>query len=106
MKVVAEFEKPTKCEDCPCFYQTEGVWRDECQLTHKEIKNWSIIDKSCPLKPKETEEICMKLEERIHTLEVYLEGAINFLILNGDVDNPIIKSVENILHITFNKNWR
>ena len=52
------------------------------------------------------EEICMKLEERIHTLEVYLEGAINFLILNGDVDNPIIKSVENILHITFNKNRR
>lgn len=24
MKVVAEFEKPTKCEDCPCFYKTEG----------------------------------------------------------------------------------
>lgn len=47
-----------------------------------------------------------KLEERIHTLEVYLEGAINYLILNGDVDNPIIKDVENILHITFNKNRR
>ena len=55
---------------------------------------------------KGAEEETMELEERIHTLEVYLEGAINFLILNGDVDNPIIKSVENILHITFNKNWR
>ena len=52
---------------------------------------------------KGAEEETMELEERIHTLEVYLEGAINFLILNGDVDNPIIQSVENILHITFNK---
>lgn len=44
-----------------------------------------------------------QLEEQIHTLKVYLEGAINYLILNGDVDNPIIKDVENILHISFNK---
>ena len=50
MIVIAEFEKPTKCEDCPCFYKTEGAFYDECQLTHKEIENWSIIDKSCPLK--------------------------------------------------------
>lgn len=48
--VVAEFEKPTKCEDCPCFYKTEGAFNDECQLTHKEIENYFIIDKSCPLK--------------------------------------------------------
>ena len=44
-----------------------------------------------------------QLKKRIHTLEVYLEGAINYLILNGDVDNPIIKDVENILHMTFNR---
>jgi hypothetical protein len=50
MTVIAEFEKPTKCEDCPCFYKTEGAFKDECQLTHKEIKNYYIIDKSCPLK--------------------------------------------------------
>lgn len=52
MTVIAEFEKPTKCEDCPCFYQTEGAWRDECQLTHKEIENYFIVDKTCPLKAK------------------------------------------------------
>lgn len=46
----AEFEKTTKCEDCPCFYKTEGAFNDECQLTHKEIENYFIIDKSCPLK--------------------------------------------------------
>lgn len=55
MTVIAEFEKPTKCENCPCFYQTEGAWRDECQLTHKEIENYFIVDKSCPLKAKERE---------------------------------------------------
>lgn len=55
MTVIAEFEKPTKCEDCPCFYQTEGAWRDECRLTHKEIENYFIVDKGCPLKAKEKE---------------------------------------------------
>lgn len=50
MIVIAEFEKPTKCEDCPCFYKTEGAFKDECQLTHKEIENYFIIDESCPLK--------------------------------------------------------
>lgn len=53
MIVVAEFEKPTKCEDCPCFYKTEGAFNDECQLTHKEIENYFIVNESCPLKEKE-----------------------------------------------------
>ncbi len=45
-----------------------------------------------------------QLKMRIHTLEVYLDGAMNYLILNGvDVDNPFIKDVENILHMTFNR---
>ena len=59
MTVIAEFEKPTKCEDCPCFYKTEGAFKDECQLTHKEIENYFIIDESCPLKEGGT----MKLQE-------------------------------------------
>ena len=50
MTVIAEFEKPTKCEDCPCFYKTEGAYKDICQLTYKEIENYFIVDKSCPLK--------------------------------------------------------
>lgn len=50
-----------------------------------------------------TEEESDELKKRIHTLEVYLEGAINYLILNGDANNPIIKEVENILHMTFNR---
>lgn len=45
-----------------------------------------------------------KLKNRIHTLEVYLEGAVNYLILSGDVNNPIIKDVENILNMKFNRN--
>ena len=57
MTVIAEFEKPSKCEDCPCFYQTEGAWRDECQLTHKEIENYFIVDESCPLRAKENGDI-------------------------------------------------
>ena len=76
MIVVAEFEKPKKCEDCPCFYQTEGAWRDECQLTHKEIENWSIINKSCPLKPKETNENDIKktLEKTCENINLKEKG--------------------------------
>ena len=44
-----------------------------------------------------------ELEERIHILEVYLEGAVNYLILAGDTDNRIISNVETILHMTFNR---
>lgn len=53
---------------------------------------------------KKLEKENTELKERIHTLEVYLEGAINYLILSGDINNPIITDVENILNITFNKN--
>lgn len=52
MTVIAEFEKPKKCEDCPCFYATEGAFSDECQLTHKKIENYFVVDKDCPLKQK------------------------------------------------------
>jgi hypothetical protein len=76
-------------------------------LENKVEHHQEVIDTlQKKLKRNCTPEETMELEERIHTLEVYLEGAINFLILDGDVDNPIIKSVEDILHITFNKNWR
>ena len=59
--------------------------------------NWKHIQ-ILELKDKVKEQ-----EERIHTLEVYLEGAVNYLILDGDVDNNIIDRVESILHITFNR---
>ncbi|WP_405292014.1 hypothetical protein [Methanobrevibacter sp.] len=55
MKVIAEFEKPKACNKCPCFYQTEGAYKDYCQLTGKEIKNYFVVDSSCPLKEKESE---------------------------------------------------
>lgn len=50
MKVIAEFEKPKKCEDCPCFYKTEGAFCDECQLTGEKIDDYFKISENCPLK--------------------------------------------------------
>ena len=44
-----------------------------------------------------------KLKEKIHTLKVYLEGCANYLILNGDTDNPIIDEVEKILGYRLNR---
>jgi len=35
------------------FYKTEGAFNDECQLTHKQIENYFIVDESCPLKESE-----------------------------------------------------
>ena len=85
-------------------------WKPNVNLKHvkmKTIENEGMLLSDFGYYESEKEhgyhEENNKLEERIHTLEVYLEGAINYVILNGDVDNPIIKSVENILHMTFNR---
>lgn len=59
MKVIAEFEMPKCCDECPCFYQTEGVSHDYCKLLGYESQvpeNFNIwrnrLD-NCPLKIKE-----------------------------------------------------
>ena len=52
MKVVVEFEKPTKCEDCPCFYKTEGAYTDECKQKQSEINYFKSIQNP-ELKEKE-----------------------------------------------------
>ena len=71
--------------------EKQGISELVDKLNFKEDEIFELV--------KENDE----LKKRIHTLEVYLESAVNYLILNGDVDNPIIKDTENILHMTFNR---
>ena len=27
---------PNNCDECPCYYETEGAWRNECEVLGKE----------------------------------------------------------------------
>lgn len=58
MKAVAEFEMPKGCQDCPCSHETEGVWRNNCNLLNEEIPDKIFYYEkkklnNCPLKIKE-----------------------------------------------------
>lgn len=42
---------PDNCEDCPCGYETEGVYRDECQVLSREWEKDATSNRPdwCPL---------------------------------------------------------
>lgn len=40
---------PKNCDNCPCYYETEGVWRNECQVLRKECAISEERPSWCPL---------------------------------------------------------
>ena len=42
-------EMPKNCDSCPCYYETEGAWRDECQVLRKECAISEERPSWCPL---------------------------------------------------------
>ena len=49
--VVAVFEKPTKCRECPCYAGSPGYQSDVCALRNKIIDRYdpNPIPDWCPL---------------------------------------------------------
>ena len=47
--LIKGMEMPKNCGECPCYYETEGCWRDECQVLHKEYKASECRPSWCPL---------------------------------------------------------
>lgn len=50
--IVLDIDMPEKCGDCPCFYKSESIHPDTCQLRnkqvgyndiHKERPDWCIL---------------------------------------------------------------
>lgn len=55
MRVIAEFEKPKNCKECPCCHLTEGAYHDYCGLLGYETEfpidfnYFKETLKNCPL---------------------------------------------------------
>ena len=48
---IPNLKMPDNCEDCPCGYETEGVYRDECQVLSREWEKDATSNRPdwCPL---------------------------------------------------------
>ena len=40
---------PKNCDECPCYYETEGAWRNECEVLRKEYTASENRPSWCPL---------------------------------------------------------
>lgn len=40
---------PKSCDNCPCYYETEGAWRNECQVLREECAISEGRPSWCPL---------------------------------------------------------
>ena len=47
--VIRGMEMPRNCDECPCYYETEGAWRNECEVLGKEYIADDYRPEWCPL---------------------------------------------------------
>ena len=47
--IVKGMEMPKNCDECPCYYETEGAWRNECEVLGKEYIADDYRPEWCPL---------------------------------------------------------
>ena len=47
--VIRGMKMPKSCDECPCYYETEGAWRNECEVLGKEYIADDYRPKWCPL---------------------------------------------------------
>ena len=49
--IIKGIEMPKNCDECPCYYETEGAWRNECEVFGKEHTASETRPEWCPLIP-------------------------------------------------------
>lgn len=47
--VILGMKMPNNCDECPCYYETEGAWRNECEVLGKEYIASDDRPEWCPL---------------------------------------------------------
>ena len=47
--LIKGMEMPKSCESCPCYYETEGAWRNECEVLQREHYITDERPDWCPL---------------------------------------------------------
>ena len=49
--LIRGMEMPKNCDSCPCYYETEGAWRNECEVLQREHYITNERPDWCPLVP-------------------------------------------------------
>ena len=47
--LIKDMEMPKNCDECPCYYETEGAWQNECQVLREERAISEGRPSWCPL---------------------------------------------------------
>ena len=47
--LIKGMKMPKNCDECPCYYETEGAWRNECEVLGKEYIADDYRPEWCPL---------------------------------------------------------
>lgn len=47
--IIRGMKMPKSCDECPCYYETEGAWRNECEVLGKEYIADDYRPEWCPL---------------------------------------------------------
>lgn len=47
--MIRGMKMPKSCDECPCYYETEGAWRNECEVLGKEYIADDYRPEWCPL---------------------------------------------------------
>ena len=47
--LIKDMEMPKNCDECPCYYETEGAWQNECQVLREECAISEGRPSWCPL---------------------------------------------------------
>lgn len=47
--IIRGMKMPKNCDECPCYYETEGAWRNECEVLGKEYIADDYRPEWCPL---------------------------------------------------------
>lgn len=47
--LIRGMEMPKNCDSCPCYYETEGAWRNECEVLQREHYITNERPDWCPL---------------------------------------------------------
>ena len=47
--VIRGMKMPKSCDECPCYYETDGAWRNECEVLGKEYIADDYRPEWCPL---------------------------------------------------------
>lgn len=47
--LIKGMEMPKNCDSCPCYYETEGAWRNECEVLQREHYITDERPDWCPL---------------------------------------------------------